>query len=308
MRTSGITVLSLLLAVALLAEEPPQPDFSGTWVFSPDKSRLERPAPAESVFWIEHEGPRFKLTRTHTWSEDRWDTLSFEATTDGKEIYKETGGFETWTRLSWLGEELVLDMKMAYEGERGTNEVHYRLADEGETFIAAEWYHMPRRKHHNLWVFDRASAERPADAKDRVRELAKRYAEAWGSQAPESVAGFFAEDGSLTINEGEPAVGREAIAEVAQSFMTDLPDMVLFFDGLEGRGDRVRFYWTLDATNSGPNGTGKRVRVSGHETWSFDEDGLIAESQGSFPEEEYERQLEVGYGGVPLAGEDPGSS
>ena len=77
--------------------------------------------------------------------------------------------------------------------------------------------------------------------------------------------------------------------------MTALPDMVLHCDGLEGRGETVRFYWTLEATNSGPGGTGKRVRVSGHETWRQDEDGLIAESQGHFPTAEYERQLEVGY-------------
>jgi nuclear transport factor 2 (NTF2) superfamily protein len=309
MRIIGIgALLVVITSAALIAGDEPKPDFSGTWVFNTDKSRLEKQAPAESVFWIEHHGPGFKLTRTHTWSDDRWDTLSFEATTDAEETYKETGGFETWTRLYWLGEELVLDMKMAYQGERGTNVVHYRLADEGRTFIAAEWYHMPRRKHHNLWVFDRASDAWTENGKDRVRKLAERYTAAWGSRDPESVAAFFAEDGSLTVNDDEPAVGREAIAGVARSFMTDLPDMVLFFDGLEGRGDRARFYWTLDATNSGPGGTGNRVRVSGHETWRFDEDGLILESQGEFPEEEYERQLEVGYGGPPLPGEDPESS
>ena len=48
---------------------------------------------------------------------------------------------------------------MAYRGEKGTNVVHYRLTDEGETFIAAEWYHMPGKVHHNLWAFDRAPGE-----------------------------------------------------------------------------------------------------------------------------------------------------
>ena len=46
-----------------------------------------------------------------------------------------------------------------------------------------------------------------------LTDFAKRYAEAWCSQNPESVAAFFAENGSLSVNDGPPAVGRAAIAE-----------------------------------------------------------------------------------------------
>jgi nuclear transport factor 2 (NTF2) superfamily protein len=297
MRIICITALWLLLAAPLPAEDGPQPDFSGTWIFNPEKSRLEMTAPTRSIFWIEHQNGRFKLTRTHKWGE-RWDTLSFEAGTDGEETYRDMHGFEMWTRMFWNGAELVLDMKLAYRGEPGTNVVHYRLADEGKTFIAAEWYHMPREQHHNLWVFDRRPDAAGFEDEDRMKNLAEGYTAAWGSQDPASVAGFFAEDGSLQVNDGEPAVGRDAIAGIAQEFMTALPDMVLRFEGLEGRDGRIRFYWTLEGTNYGPDGTGKRVRVSGHETWRLDEDGLIAVSQGVFPTAEYERQLEVGYDGT----------
>jgi uncharacterized protein (TIGR02246 family) len=48
----------------------------------------------------------------------------------------------------------------------------------------------------------------------------RRYARAWCSQDPERVAAFFAEDGSLAVNDGKPAVGREAIADVAREYMT----------------------------------------------------------------------------------------
>jgi nuclear transport factor 2 (NTF2) superfamily protein len=298
MRTLAITALGLLLATAAAAGAEKKPDFSGTWEFNPAKSRLEMTAPTKSTFWIEHRDGKFKLTRTHVW-DGRWDTMSFEAPTDGEEHYEKSEFSESWTRLYWMGQELVLDMKLADRGERGTNVVHCRLANAGETLVAAEWYHMPGAQHHNLWVLDRVPDADVVDARDRVRELAERYTAAWGSRDPSSVAAFFAEEGSLRVNDGEPAVGRDAIAAIAREFMTDLPDMVLFFDGLEGRGDRVRFYWTLEATNSGPGGTGKRVRVSGHETWRLDSDGLIAESQGHFPTAEYERQLEVGYEGKP---------
>ena len=154
MKRFGFIVLGLMSATVLMAGDGGQPYFSGTWICIPEKSRLEMTAPSESVFVIEHEDPKFKVTRTHTWGE-KSDTLSFEFTTDGEEHHWKEGEWESWTRMTWMGEELVLDMKIAYRGEEGTNVVHYRLADEGETFIAAEWYHMPREQHHNLWVFDR---------------------------------------------------------------------------------------------------------------------------------------------------------
>jgi uncharacterized protein (TIGR02246 family) len=122
-------------------------------------------------------------------------------------------------------------------------------------------------------------------------EFTQRYAKAWCSQNPESVAAFFAERGSISINNGPPAVGRVAIAKEAQAFMTTFPDMIVTFDKLETRGERTAFHWTLTGTNTGPGGTGKRVRISGYELWTIANDGLIAESSGHFDRAEYERQL-----------------
>src|SRR5947207_9986229 len=109
-------------------------------------------------------------------------------------------------------------------------------------------------------------------------KFAQRYAKAWCSQNPDSVAAFFAERGSISINNGPPAVRRAAIAKEAQAFMTTFPDMVVTFDKLETRQDGVVFHWTLIGTNTGPGGAGKRVRLSGHELWKIDNDGLIVES------------------------------
>jgi predicted ester cyclase len=126
---------------------------------------------------------------------------------------------------------------------------------------------------------------------DNLTEFAQHYAEAWCSQNPESVAAFYAEGGSISINNGPPAVGRAAIAKEAQAFMTTFPDMVVTFDKLEPRGKRTAFHWTLTGTNSGPGGTGKRVRISGYELWQMGNGGLIAESKGHFDAAEYEDQL-----------------
>jgi uncharacterized protein (TIGR02246 family) len=124
-----------------------------------------------------------------------------------------------------------------------------------------------------------------------LTRFAKRYAEAWCSQNPESVAAFFAENGSLSVNDGSPAVGRTAIAEEARGFMTTFPDMVVTMDGLSRDSDGTKFHWTLTGTNTGPGGTGKRVRISGYEIWKIDNHELIAESKGHFDSAEYERQL-----------------
>src|SRR2546430_10934235 len=129
---------------------------------------------------------------------------------------------------------------------------------------------------------------------DPLSEFANRYGKAWCSQNPDSVAAFFAERGSLSINNGPPAVGRVAIAKEAQAFMTTFPDIVVTFDKLEPREGAVAFHWTLIGTNTGPGGTGKRVRISGYELWKIDNDGLIAESKGHFDSADYDRQLKHG--------------
>jgi SnoaL-like protein len=121
-----------------------------------------------------------------------------------------------------------------------------------------------------------------------LENFAARYAKAWCSQNPESVAAFFAENGSLKVNDDPPAVGRAAIAAIAGGFMRDSPDMVVTFDKFEPRGDATAFHWTLTGTNAG---TGNRVRISGYELWKIDHDGLIAESKGHFDAADYERQV-----------------
>jgi len=126
---------------------------------------------------------------------------------------------------------------------------------------------------------------------DELRKFAEQYAKAWCSQNPENIARFFAENGSLSINNGPPAIGQAAVAREAQAFMTTFPDMVVTFDKLESRGDLTAFHWTLSGTNTGPGGTGNKVRISGYELWRIGNNGLIAESQGHFDAAEYERQL-----------------
>jgi hypothetical protein len=124
-----------------------------------------------------------------------------------------------------------------------------------------------------------------------IREFAEAYTSAWCSQDPASVASFFEVEGSLAVNDGAPAVGREAITDVAQGFMTDLPDMKVLLDEVVTRNGGAIYHWTLTGTNTGPGGTGRSIRISGFEEWQMGANGLIAKSSGHFDAEDYARQI-----------------
>jgi uncharacterized protein (TIGR02246 family) len=129
---------------------------------------------------------------------------------------------------------------------------------------------------------------------DRLRAFAESYTEAWCSSDPARVAAHYAPAGSLTINDGESSVGREAITDAARSFMDAFPDMQVLMDDARVAAGGAEYHWTLVGTNTGRGGTGKRVRISGFEEWAFGGDDLIVASLGHFDEAEYARQLELG--------------
>jgi uncharacterized protein (TIGR02246 family) len=128
----------------------------------------------------------------------------------------------------------------------------------------------------------------------KLREFATKYTAAWCGQNAARVASFYAENGSLQINAGSPSIGREAIAAEAQGFMTAFPNMVVRMDALNLDDDHIEFHWTLIGTNTGPDGTGNAVQISGYEEWTIGVDGLIAESKGHYDEAEYQRQVKAG--------------
>ncbi|MFQ5968137.1 MAG: hypothetical protein ACE5MI_11095, partial [Acidimicrobiia bacterium] len=72
------------------------------------------------------------------------------------------------------------------------------------------------------------------------------------------------------------------------------PDTVVIMDAVRGAVDRAVYLWTFEGTNTGPGGTGHKVRFNGWEEWTFSPDGLVAASIGTFDSDEYERQLAEG--------------
>lgn len=116
----------------------------------------------------------------------------------------------------------------------------------------------------------------------RLQSFAEAYSAAWRSQDATRVASFYAEDGLLSVNDAAPAVGRAAIAAVAQEFMTAFPDIQVFLDELRLEDEGTVYHWTLTGTNTGPGGTGRSVHISGFEIWQIGADGLIVKSRGHF--------------------------
>lgn len=126
------------------------------------------------------------------------------------------------------------------------------------------------------------------DRMTQLRDFATRYTAAWCSQDAANVSKFFAPSGSLTINGGTSSVGRSAITQAAQGFMTAFPDLMVNMDDLVEKQGKILYHWTLEGTHSE---TGRRVRISGFESWRIGDDGLIAESFGNFDAADLERQI-----------------
>lgn len=93
-----------------------------------------------------------------------------------------------------------------------------------------------------------------------VAKMADDYTAAWNSKSPEAVAAFYAEDGQIIINRGNPRVGRDGIAAMAAGFFADVPDMALTCDDIRCAGTHAVYVWTFTGHDAN---TGNPLQVSG---------------------------------------------
>ena len=56
-----------------------------------------------------------------------------------------------------------------------------------------------------------------------VQEMAEAYSAAWSSGDPEAVVSFYRDDGSITINRGDPIEGRQALLDMVAGFLPNFP-------------------------------------------------------------------------------------
>jgi uncharacterized protein (TIGR02246 family) len=121
----------------------------------------------------------------------------------------------------------------------------------------------------------------------RVRAMAAAYTEAWNSGSPEAVAAYFAPEGRIVINRGQPWIGRRGIADMAAGFFADVPDLKLVCDAVRCAGDHVAYFWTFAGTHAT---TGSVLRISGWEEWDLNPDLKVIASRGWYDAADYERQ------------------
>ena len=122
---------------------------------------------------------------------------------------------------------------------------------------------------------------------ERARSVAAAYIAAWNSGSADSVASFYAQDGSIIINRGEPWAGRKRVAEMAAGFFADVPELKLTCDEVRCAGDHVAYFWTFTGTHVR---TKNPLRIVGWEEWDLNADLLVA-SRGWFDAVDYERQV-----------------
>jgi uncharacterized protein (TIGR02246 family) len=126
---------------------------------------------------------------------------------------------------------------------------------------------------------------------EKVSKMAAAYTAAWNSGSPDAVASFYAPDGRIVINRGQPWVGRKGVADMAAGFFADVPDLQLVCDEVRGAGDHVAYCWTFTGTHAA---TKRPLRVAGWEEWDLDADLQVVASRGWYDAAGYERQTTAG--------------
>ncbi|MEM6942809.1 MAG: nuclear transport factor 2 family protein [Pseudomonadota bacterium] len=121
-----------------------------------------------------------------------------------------------------------------------------------------------------------------------LERLGAEYAAAWCSGDPDAVASFYAKNGSITINRGDPIEGRAAVSGMAAGFYAEFPDLKVYCDSIRGAGDHAIFVWTLEGHHSE---TGHHVLIGGWEEWDLGTDGKVVRSLGWFDAADYDRQV-----------------
>ena len=122
-----------------------------------------------------------------------------------------------------------------------------------------------------------------------VAKMAADYTAAWNSKSPEAVASFYAEDGEIIINNGDPWSGRSRVKDMAAGFYADVPDLTLTCDDVRCAGTHVIFVWTFTGHDAS---SGNPLNIQGWEEWEIGDDLKVKASRGWFDAVDYGRQAE----------------
>ncbi len=120
-----------------------------------------------------------------------------------------------------------------------------------------------------------------------IMQMAQSYTKAWNSKSPDAVASFYAQDGEIVINRGEPWSGNSRVRDMAAGFFRDVPDLSLTCDDVRISEDHVLFLWTFTGHDAA---TDRPLKIHGWEEWDLNADLKVQSSQGWFDAKSYEEQ------------------
>jgi hypothetical protein len=151
----------LLLALTLLAQPTPTPNFSGYWKLDAEKSDFGgAPVPGSARYVIRHIGA--KLTFDYT---QESKTSRVEITTDGQERMTDSNAdTELWTRAFWEGPVLVFEARQrprpAHDAPAIKWTSRWKLSPDSQTLTIERQITGPQGEQLNqLLVFDRETKE-----------------------------------------------------------------------------------------------------------------------------------------------------
>jgi uncharacterized protein (TIGR02246 family) len=121
----------------------------------------------------------------------------------------------------------------------------------------------------------------------KIAKIAADYTAAWNTKSADAVAAFYAEDGEIAINFGEPWSGRDRVRDMAAGFYADVPDLTLTCDDVRVSGKHAVFMWTFTGHAAG---SGNPLKIRGWEEWDLNDDLKVQSSRGWFDAEVYSQQ------------------
>ncbi len=135
-----IFLLAVGCGVSVFAQAPQsKPDFSGTWIFSVQKSSLKVPPPTSMTLHIKQKDPEIGFVRKQVYGDRSFDWKLDAITDSQKEVVQHSPGYTTASRVYWQGNALVVDSTItATDGTKISDLVTYTLEDGGKALEGVE--------------------------------------------------------------------------------------------------------------------------------------------------------------------------
>ncbi len=158
MGLSSLFFLAALFGLTVSSQAQAKPDFSGTWIFSAQKSALKVPAPSSMTLQIDQKDPEISFVRKQVYGDQTFN-WKLDAVSDGqKEVVQDAPGYTSHSRVYWQGNAMVVDSEIVgSDGTKVTDQVTYTLADGGRTLEGVEHQATVGGKGSstNKWVYEK---------------------------------------------------------------------------------------------------------------------------------------------------------